>query len=342
MLLEETKVQPCVTLVDDEPWALDVLIRAAKTWDYDCQSANTAEAALSLLEKRLTPIVVTDIRMPGRGGVWLVREINRRWPEVGIIVITAGHDTDAVDECLNAGAHHYFLKPINLDEFHHALETTARNFCTQKQNTQQRRQLERLVKRKTTLLRQTFISAIDSLVRTLEARDSYTSGHSLRVGEYATDLARRIGIETKQIRQIKLASKLHDIGKIGLPEAILNKTGTLTEEEFRCVQEHPVIGERILSPIVRNRAVIAAIRSHHERFDGNGYPDGLSGENIPLLARIITIADCFDAMTSSRAYRDAMSVEEALEIIRNGSGTQFDPRFVPPFLDMIRESGFLF
>src|SRR5262249_44033067 len=111
-----------VTVVDDEPSALDVLVRAARTWHYDCQAATNAEQALKLLEKRPTPIVVTDLRMPGRGGLWLVREIQQRWPEVAIIVVTAGHDPDAVSECLNAGAHHYFLKPIKLDEFRHALE----------------------------------------------------------------------------------------------------------------------------------------------------------------------------------------------------------------------------
>src|SRR5262249_47495347 len=117
-----------VTVVDDEPAALDVLVRAARSWQFECQAATTAEPALLLLEQRLTPVVVTDLRMPGRGGVWLVREIQRRWPEVSIIVITAGQDPDAVSECLSAGAHHYFLKPIKLDEFRHALEVTARGY----------------------------------------------------------------------------------------------------------------------------------------------------------------------------------------------------------------------
>src|SRR5439155_17538374 len=136
-------VATTVTVVDDEVSALDVLVRAARSWRYECQAATSAEQALSLLEKRLTPIVVTDLRMPGRGGVWLVREVQRRWPEVSIIVITAGHDTDAVSECLSAGAHHYFLKPINLDEFRHALEATARGYRLQRERERHRRRLER-------------------------------------------------------------------------------------------------------------------------------------------------------------------------------------------------------
>ncbi len=324
-----------VTLVDDEPLVLDVLVRAAQKWSYRCQSATSAEAALSLLEKTPTPIVVTDLRMPGRGGIWLVQEVRRRWPDAGIIVITAGHDHDIVAECLNAGAHHYFMKPINLDAFRSALEAASQSYWLQQENNHYRRHLEQTVRRQTQRLRRTFFSAIDSLVRTLEARDAYTSGHSLRVRRYALALAARVGIDARQRRFLSLAAKLHDIGKVGLPEGILNKAGSLTAEERAMVQEHTVIGERILTPIIRSRTVLAGIRGHHERFDGAGYPDRLAGADIPWIARIIAIADSFDALTSSRAYRQARTIPEALDIIRQGSGSQFDPRFVGPFLDMI-------
>ncbi|MGF1580004.1 MAG: HD domain-containing phosphohydrolase [Gemmataceae bacterium] len=333
--LEKGGPQASVTIVDDEPWALDVLFRAAEQWKYDCQKASTAEEALLLLERRQTNIVVTDIRMPGRGGVWLVREVHRRWPEIGIIVITAGHDQEAVHECLNGGAMHYFLKPINLDEFHHALETTSRAVLEQRKNYKYRTELERTIQRKTRQLRKTFLSAIDSLVRTLEARDPYTSGHSLRVRDYAVALARTVGLDSKQLKRLALAAKLHDIGKVGLPESILNKAGPLTDDEFDQVRQHPAIGERILSPIIRNREVLAGIRGHHERWNGEGYPDQVSGENIPLVARIISVADCYDALTSSRAYREAMTPERSLEIIRKGSGSQFDPTFAMAFVAMM-------
>jgi response regulator RpfG family c-di-GMP phosphodiesterase len=323
---------PTVTMVDDEPSVLNVLVRAARSWRYDCQAASTAEQALELLEKRPTPVVVTDLRMPGRGGVWLVREIQRRWPEVAVIVITAGEDADDVSECLTAGAHHYFLKPIKLDEFRHALAATMRNYQLQHNQLLDRRQLERTVQKRTRQLRQTFLSAIESLVRTLEARDPYTSGHSLRVRDYSVRLAKEMQLSPRDCKQISLAAKLHDIGKLGLPETILNKQGALTSQEFDAVREHPVIGERILMPVIRSRPVLAAIRGHHERFDGKGYPDRLAGEHIPLHARVITIADCFDAMTSTRAYRQAMPQAQALELLRLGAGTQFDARLVPVFL----------
>jgi putative two-component system response regulator len=324
-----------MTLVEDEPRLLDVLVRAARSWHYDCQTATSAEQAIRVLEKRPTPVVVTDLHMPGEGGVWLVRQIRARWPDIAIIVITASHEIESAIECLNAGATRYFLKPIRLDEFHHALETTLHGWQLQREREHYQCRLERAVRRQTKRVRSTFLSAIDSLVRTLEARDPYTSGHSLRVRRFALRLAKVLGLDQKQCKQLSLAAKLHDIGKVGVPEAILNKPANLSAEEYRLVQEHPVIGERILAPIMHSAPVLAAIRSHHERLDGSGYPDGLAGEDIPLLARIITVVDCFDALTSSRAYRTYLSVDQALEVLRAGSGTQFDPEFVQPFIDRV-------
>jgi len=321
-----------VTVVDDEPIAQDVLIRAARSWHYRCQSAGSAEQAVELLEQSPTPIVVTDLRMPGRGGVWLVKEIRRRWPEVGIIVLTAGHDPESAGECLGAGADHYFFKPIKLDEFRHVLETTWRDYRLRQENRLYRTQLERLVHKQTRRLRRTFISAIDSLVRTMEERDPYTAGHSRRVRRYALRLGRALDLGDRDLQHLNLAAKLHDIGKVGVPEAILNKPGPLTREEHQIVREHPTIGERILTPIIRQPDVLAAIRSHHERIDGSGYPDGLRGHKIPPFARLIAIHDCFDALTTSRAYRNAMPMSQALGIIAAGAGTHFDAEFAQAFL----------
>jgi putative two-component system response regulator len=321
-----------VTVVDDEPSMRDVLTRAARSWHYACQAAASAEEAVSLLERSPTPIVVTDLRMPGNGGVWLVRQIQSRWPATAVIVITAGEDTGTAMDCLAAGAERYFVKPINLEEFRHAIESTLQAHRVQEQGDSQRRQLELAVHRQMRRVRRTFLSAIDSLVRTLEARHPDTKGHSLRVRRYALRLAAALDLDPRQRRQLSLAAKLHDIGKVGTPEAILSKPGRLTPEEFAVVREHPLTGERILSPIVRNPAVLAAIRSHHERPDGKGYPDGLIGDQIPVLARIIAIADCFDALTSSRAYRRPLPVQAALEELRAGSGPQFEPEFVRAFV----------
>jgi putative two-component system response regulator len=321
-----------VTVVDDEPLARDVLVRAARSWHFGCQDAASAEQALHLLEERPTPIVVTDLVMPGRGGVWLIREIRRRWPNVEVIVLTAGHDPDSAEECLRAGADHYFFKPIKLDEFRHVLEATHRSYRAREESRRQSTALERAVRRQTRRVRRTFLSAIDSLVRAMEERDPSTAGHSARVRRYCLALADELGLDARLRRRLGLAAKLHDIGKVGVPEAVLNKPGRLTAAELAAVREHPVIGERILSPVVRDPRVLAAIRHHHERLDGTGYPDGLRGDRVPPLARLIAVADCFDAVTSARAYRAALSVPQALDLLRDGAGTHLDPEFVRAFL----------
>lgn len=325
-----------VTVVDDDPVSLDVLQRAAALWQFDCQTARSAEEALELLERHPTPVVVTDLRMPGRGGAWLVQEVQKRWPESAVIVVTAGDEDNAMLECLQAGAHHYFLKPIHLDEFHHALQATINGFQLRRERERYRRCLEAKLARKTKRLRNTFFAAINSLVRTLEARDSYTSGHSLRVAEYSTRLARQLDLAPAFLRQLRLSARLHDIGKVGMAEGILNKPDVLTPQEFDIVREHPVIGERILKPIIRGKNILAGIRHHHERFDGAGYPDRLAGESIPFIARIIAVADCYDALTSSRAYRPMLEPAGALELIESEAGRQFDPTLVPVFLDVMR------
>ena len=332
MSSDNNEVPVSVTVVDDEPLAQDVLVRAARSWHYQCQAAGTAEQALELLEKRLTPILVTDLLMPGRGGVWLVHEVRRRWPEVGIIVLTAGHSAEAAQECLRAGAHHYFFKPIKLDEFRHVLETAWRTYREQQQASRDRAALRRAVRRQTRRVRRTFLSAVASLVRAMEERDLYTAGHSRRVRAYALGLAEALHLDARQRRLLSLAAQLHDIGKVAVPDAILRKPAALADEEAAVVREHPVTGERILAPIVRSRAVLAAIRGHHERLDGTGYPDRLRGEHIPLLARVMAIPDCFDALTSQRAYRAALPPAQALGILQAGAGTHFDPELVRAFL----------
>ena len=335
----EVRAPLTVTVVDDEPAVLDVLVRAARSWNYGCQAAVNAEQALELLERSRTPLLVTDLKMPGRGGLWLVREVRRRWPETAILVVTAGHDTDAAVECLNAGAKRYFLKPINLDEFRHALDGTHQCYRLERAVEERRRWLEIQYARQTRKIRRGFLSAIDMMVRTLEARDPYTSGHSRRVRHYALRLAQALGFDGRELKRLSLAAKLHDVGKLGVPESILNKPDRLTPDEFDVVRKHPVIGERILSRVVRSRAVLAAIRGHHERLDGRGYPDGLQGPHLSPLARVIAVADTFDALTSSRAYRDALPAAEALAVLEDAAGTQLDPAYVRAFVDCVAAAG---
>jgi response regulator RpfG family c-di-GMP phosphodiesterase len=325
---------PTLTVVEDESVTRELLVRTARSWQYECQAAGTSEEGLELLHIRATPIVVIDVHLAGRGGVWLVREVRRRWPEVAVVVLTGRDDPEPALECLRAGVAQFFFKPVQPADFRQALESTWRTCQARQEHACYRQYLERTLCRETRRVRLTFLSAVDSLVRTLEERDPCTAGHSRRVRRYALRLANAVGLERRERRRLLLAAKLHDIGKIGVPEAILNKPAALTPQEQDVVSRHPVIGERILRPIVRSRAVLAAVRGHHERLDGKGYPDGLKGSHIPLLARLLAVADCFDALTSARAYRQALPVPDALDVMRAGAGNQFEPEFVRALVEV--------
>ena len=182
-----------------------------------------------------------------------------------------------------------------------------------------------------------FYRIMQSLVRILEARDRYTKGHSERVAGYVERIALKLGYPEERLELLKEVAVLHDIGKLGVPESILNKKGKLTNDEWEVVRKHPLIGEDILRPVLLNEEMLVIIRGHHERFDGKGYPDRLSGENINLFAQIISVADAYDAMTSTRAYRPSLSKQKAMEELANNKGTQFDPKVVDAFLKVLED-----
>jgi response regulator RpfG family c-di-GMP phosphodiesterase len=324
-----------IQLVDDEPMVLELLSQAVASWQYSPRCAGSAEEALEQLLADPVPILLTDLEMGERDGTWLVKQVRDRWPDTVIMVLTGRCDADAAIGALHAGAERYFLKPPNLLELQHGLQYAVETVELRKQRRDYQAELERTVRRQTRKIRHTFLSAIESLNLALEARDAYTNGHSFRVRRYSVALGRKLGLPRSQLRRVALAARLHDIGKVGVPEAILTKSGPLTREEIAEMQKHPVIGEQILRPIIRDRGVLAGIRLHHERIDGRGYPDGLRGEAIPLVARLISVADCFDALTSARPYRNALSLPEAVAVLRDAAGTQLDAAFVGAFLQIV-------
>ncbi len=186
-------------------------------------------------------------------------------------------------------------------------------------------------------LRKLFVSSIKALANAIEARDRYTHGHSERVTEYSVRIATVLNLDKSEIEKIRYAALLHDIGKINIREDILNKPDRLTDEEFAIMREHPVYGAKIMEPVAEFKEMLPYVYHHHERFDGKGYPDGLAGEDIPLASRILAVADSFDAMTSDRPYRKAMSIEDAIEELRSNSGTQFDPCIVNAFIEIVEK-----
>jgi HD-GYP domain-containing protein (c-di-GMP phosphodiesterase class II) len=255
-------------------------------------------------------------------------------------MISAVADVSTAVSCLAKGAMDYLTKPFHLDEVRarvrQALE--RRRLILENQGYQQ--SLEHRVALQAHRLEQLFFASIQSLVDALEVKDAYTLGHSRRVSRYSTVIARTLGLDAESQRQVELGGRVHDIGKIGVREAVLNKPGPLTDDEYRHVMTHPVVSWRILNPLLTEMPMaLNIVRSHHERFDGRGLPDGLAGVGIPLEARIAAVADTFDAMTSVRPYRPGVPVPATLAEIRRCSGKQFDPQCVDAFVAVVESGG---
>ena len=327
-------------VVDDEPRLRQVLVRLMEGDGFECSQAENGSAALQLLQRETVPLVLTDLRMPEMDGVELLRQIRLRHPDIAVVMITAIADVETAVGCLGIGAMDYLTKPFHLDEVRARVRQALEKRRLILENRVYQERLEERVAIQGRKLEELFLTSVQSLADALEVKDPYTRGHSVRVSNYASTIARTMGLDSEFIRQVELGGHVHDIGKIGVRESVLNKAGHLTDEEYEHIMTHPVVGWRILSPLLRDAPrALAIVRSHHERLDGRGVPDGLAGDAIPLEARIAAVADAFDAMTSGRPYRaGGFTVDDAVTELRHYRGTQFEPRVVDAFVEAI-ESG---
>ncbi len=324
-------------VVDDDPLVRRTLARVLQGQGMAPIEAGSALEALERMERDGPfPLVVTDIYMPEMDGMALLREIRRRWPDTGVLMITGVAEVSTAVESLQQGALDYLAKPVQLDEvrarIHNALErhrlALENRYLQQSYQDRLEAQLRDLVRRN----KEMFLGQIQMAVRMLEKKDVYTRGHSNRVASYAVKTAVQMGFTGDVLDQIRLGGELHDIGKIGTRDVVLNKPGPLTPAEFEEIKKHVVEGEEILEPLRREHPmVLNIVRSHHERLDGSGFPDGLQGEAIPLVARLVAVADAFDAMTTSRAYRASRTPLEAMEELERCAGQHFDPPVVSAF-----------
>ena len=327
----------CV-VVDDEPRLRRVLVRLLEGEGFACAEAGSGVEALRELEKGPAPLVISDLRMPEMDGVTLLREILTRWPETAVIVVTAVAEVESAVACLQMGALDYMAKPFHLDEVRARVSQALdkRRLIIENRNYQQG--LEERVEAQARRIEELFLEVVHALVYALEAKDAYTRGHSMRVANYSVEMARALSLDSDLIDTIALGSELHDVGKIGVSESVLHKAGKLTDAEYRHIMEHTVIGARILGPLMRDApGALGIVRSHHERLDGSGFPDGLKGNQIPFEARLVSVADAFDAMTSVRPYRPSLSVKHAKRELEEGKGVQFDPQIVDAFLRAYQE-----
>ncbi|MHB0914136.1 MAG: HD domain-containing phosphohydrolase [Thermoleophilia bacterium] len=319
-------------IVDDEPAIREVLSRTFSDRGFLCDTADGYDDAISKLQSGAYDIAMLDINMPGRSGIDLLQSIMSLDGDVAVIMVTAIADTQTAIGAMRMGAYDYVTKPFNLVEVIMSVERALEKRNLQLDNREYQEHLEIKVSEKTEELRQTFVGAIASLAEALDAKDPYTNGHSQRVTMICEIIAQAMKLDEEMSERIRMAGVLHDLGKIGVPETILNKVGKLSDEEFGIVKTHSVRGEKIIEPFIKDKGIREIVRHHHERYSGGGYPDGISGEEIPVGARIMSVADAYDAMTSDRSYRKAMAPEDAEAELVACSGKQFDPEIVELFI----------
>lgn len=336
-----------ILVIDDDPSIRKVLSLSLERLGYSVKLATNGQEGLDFLSADdLEPdCVLLDIRMPVLTGKEALPKIREICPLTPVIMLTAYNDLATGLEAMKNGAFDYLVKPSRLE---HIAETIARAIRYRdimkekveqdKKNEEYRLTLERTMQSKTLELSETYnklraanMQTVQALAETIEAKDQYTQGHCERVRSLAVRLAQELKLPADQIEPLEFAALLHDIGKIGIPERILNKVGPLDPEEIEVIKMHPLIGAQILSIVEFFAPAINGVRHHHERWDGMGYPDGVAGEDIDPLARIITLADTFDAMAQSRPYRKALPLDAVLEEIRAESGKQFAPDVVDAF-----------
>ena len=327
-----------ILIVDDEAYICEILSRWLGAVGYRCTTALSAEKAWELLQHENFSLLVSDIIMPGKSGVELLSQVKERFKEeVAVIMVTAVDDRAMAIQALELGAYGYIIKPFDQNEFlisvANALE--RRHLVLERQAYEH--QLEEEVRERTADVHSREAEIVLRLMTAAEYRDDETGAHIRRIGMYASALAEAIGQRPEEIRNIRLAAPMHDIGKIGVPDAILLKPGRLTPREFDVVKTHTDIGARILGesriPLLLMARRIAL--SHHEKWDGSGYPQGLAKKEIPKVARAVAIADVYDALVTDRIYRPAFPEAEALAVMAKEKGRSFDPDLFELFLSLL-------
>lgn len=327
-----------VLIVDDDDSVRSALRRILEADGCEVAEAATATEALTFLDRGFeAALVVSDLHMPERDGRWLLQEVRRGHRDVGVMMLSGDSDLGTAVECLKVGALDYLSKPMTVTEVTSrvgkAFEELRRSHELRLLRERYKEELEAQVAELSHRNRRMFLAQIQMAVQMLEAKDSYTRGHSRRVADYAVRTGQLMGLDGHALEELQLGGELHDIGKIGTRDAVLNKPDTLTDEEFAEMRRHTIDGESMLSPLAdEHPMVLRIVRSHHERLDGTGFPDGLSGAAIPLPVRIIAVVDAYDAMTSTRAYRAGGHGEWAVTELIEHSGSHFDAQVVRAFL----------
>jgi putative nucleotidyltransferase with HDIG domain len=352
-----------ILFVDDEVNILKALERLLRYEPMNVLTASRPDEAIELLAREDIQCVVTDQRMPEMSGVDMLSTIRERNPDIVRMMLTGYTEMNIAVEAINRGEiFRLITKPWNDDELKSTLrqafdhydlkrEIKRLNHVTREQNFKLQdmnknlegkvRDRTRQLDEKNDELRTGYVQTVRALAEAIDAKDSYTRGHSERVGVYASRIARQLGLRKEMIERVYISGILHDVGKIGIPDAIITKPSKLTDEEYDEIKKHPEIGARILEPVEFLREVVPCVRHHHEWFDGSesGYPYRLRGDQIPLPSRVILVADTLEAMTSNRPYRTGLPLDVVVRELHKYSGSQFDPTIVEALLALLEDEG---
>ncbi|MBQ6538253.1 MAG: response regulator [Eubacterium sp.] len=327
-------MQPRIVVVDDDSIVLKRAWTILTEADMKAVVLKSGAQLLDYVSENEAPdLILLDIRMPEMDGFEVLEKLRSReekGSEIPVIFLTANEDEAAEAKGLASGAMDYIRKPFVANILVLRVKRAVELVRLQ-------RNLADEVEKKTMEYEELFIQVVESLATAIDAKDTYTNGHSVRVAEYSKEIAKRYGYNEEKQDAVFMMGLLHDVGKIGIPDSVINKPARLTDEEFALIKTHPSVGARILSNIKKMPRLADGARWHHERYDGKGYPDGLSGEDIPEESRMIAVADAYDAMTSNRSYRRSLSQEVVRGEIEKGKGTQFDPQFADIMIQMIDE-----
>ena len=337
-----------ILVVDDELSVREILAEGLEAFGFETRMAADADEAMARLESEQFHLLLTDIDMPGRTGIDLMNSAKASFPDLDVIMVTGVVDAKTAIQAIREGASDYLTKPFNLEEVQIVVDRTLEKRRLIAENRSYQEHLEDIVELRTGELvekhreveglygdlQDSYESSLQALVTALDFRDNETQGHSYRVVEYAVLVAKKMGVGEPELTWIRRGAILHDVGKIGIPDSILKKPGKLDSDEWEEMKRHPEMGYRMLQHIRFLEPALGIVMSHQERFDGTGYPRGLKGEEIPLGARIFSVVDTFDAMTSDRPYRKALSIDEACAEIEEWSGRQFDPNVAEAFLSL--------
>jgi putative two-component system response regulator len=328
-----------ILIVDDEEVICSILARRLTREGYTCVTANDGREALQYFYKHPFSLIISDIKMPGMDGLALLKRVKATNPKMMVIMVTAFPEIDLAVEAMHLGAYDFIIKPADLDLVILSVKKALEKKRLEEEIVAYRSHLERLVEERTTKLQQAYrilkkahLDSVKVLVEAIDAKDPYTRGHSDRVTRMSLKIAFQFGFAEDRLESLEYGALLHDIGKIGIKDEVLQKPGALNSEEYQYIQEHPLIGVKIIEGLDFFKDKIPMIRHHHEHYDGSGYPDGLLGEAIPLEARIIAVPDAFDAMTSARPHRGMMPLQDVLMELEKCKGTQFDPKILEIFL----------